>query len=228
MTISTIACSPPASAAFHVTLEQRRKRFLVLPLGMLRCEHPDAVQREEELKIHRLLAPECAVVVERGDALGDRHEIRRAVPWWPFRRTRRWTSFRGLVPGEGKRLGGGEPTPSDRSAAAKTTLPNVQVSTFALFSWLCLVLISNGTGGRRGYREPFSVLASSLLCECCCSTFPRFRWRSRGRPAPSGKDQPARFTIEPIVQLPVGRGMLNAFLARVAPVPTGISGISRS
>ena len=63
--------------AFHVALEQRRERLLVLPLGMLRRERLDAVEREEELEIHRLLAPERAVVVERGDALGRRHKVGR-------------------------------------------------------------------------------------------------------------------------------------------------------
>ena len=63
---------------FHVALEQRGERLLVLPLRMLRRERLHAVEREEELEIHRLLAPERAVVVERRDALGRRHEIGRA------------------------------------------------------------------------------------------------------------------------------------------------------
>ena len=37
----------------------------VLPLRMLRRERLDAVEREGELEVHRLLAPERAVVVER-------------------------------------------------------------------------------------------------------------------------------------------------------------------
>ena len=45
---------------------------------MLRAKRLDAVQREEELDIHRLLGPQRAVVVERGNALGGRHEVRRA------------------------------------------------------------------------------------------------------------------------------------------------------
>ena len=40
----------------HVALEQRGERLLVLPLGMLRRERLHAVEREEELDIHRLLA----------------------------------------------------------------------------------------------------------------------------------------------------------------------------
>jgi hypothetical protein len=64
MTISRIACSPPASAAFHVALEQGGKRLLVLPFGMLRREGFYTVDGEEELKIDRLLGPQRAVVVE--------------------------------------------------------------------------------------------------------------------------------------------------------------------
>ena len=65
---------------FQIALEQRGERFLGLPLGMLRRERLHAVEREVELHGHRLLAPERAVVVERGDAFGDRHEVRRAGP----------------------------------------------------------------------------------------------------------------------------------------------------
>ena len=64
--------------AFHIALEQRGKWLLRFPLRMLRRERLHAVEREEELEIHRLLAPERAVVVERGDAFLRRDEIRRA------------------------------------------------------------------------------------------------------------------------------------------------------
>ena len=37
------------------------------------------VQREEHLHLHRLLAPERAVVVEGGDAVGGRHEVGAAL-----------------------------------------------------------------------------------------------------------------------------------------------------
>ena len=63
---------------FQIALEQRGERFLGLPLGMLRRERLHAVEREIQLNGHRLLAPERAVVVERGDALGHGHEISRA------------------------------------------------------------------------------------------------------------------------------------------------------
>src|SRR5206468_9566017 len=46
---------------------------------MLRRERLHAIQREEHLEIHRLLAPERAVVVERGDALLRRYELRAAL-----------------------------------------------------------------------------------------------------------------------------------------------------
>ena len=66
--------------AFHVALEQRGERLFVLPLGMLRRQRLHAVEREEELEIHRLLGPQRAVVVEGGDAFGGRHEVRARLP----------------------------------------------------------------------------------------------------------------------------------------------------
>ena len=63
----------------HVALEHRLERLLVFPFRMLRRQRLDAVEREGELEIHRLLAPQRAVVVEHGDALGGGHEIR--SPW---------------------------------------------------------------------------------------------------------------------------------------------------
>ena len=63
---------------FHIALEQRGERFLVLPLGMLRRERLHAVGHEVKLDRHRLFAPERAVVVIHGDAFGDGHEIGRA------------------------------------------------------------------------------------------------------------------------------------------------------
>ena len=65
--------------AFHVALEQRGKGLFVFPLGMLRRERLHAIEREEELEIHRLLGPERAVVVEGGDAFGGRDKVWRAV-----------------------------------------------------------------------------------------------------------------------------------------------------
>src|SRR6266513_1982340 len=48
---------------------------VVLGDGDVRAQ--DDSRGESELKIHRLLGPECAVVIEGGDALGGRDEIRR-------------------------------------------------------------------------------------------------------------------------------------------------------
>ncbi len=53
---------------FEVAFENGGEGLLILPLGVLRREGLHAVQREEELEIHRLLGPERAVVVEGGDA----------------------------------------------------------------------------------------------------------------------------------------------------------------
>ena len=79
MTISSMRLLAAGERAFHVALEQRGERLLVLPLGMLRGERLHAVEREEELEIHRLLGPERAVVVEDRDALGGRDEVGRAL-----------------------------------------------------------------------------------------------------------------------------------------------------
>ena len=70
--------SPPSSAAFTSPLSSEANGSLVFPLGMLRRERLHAVGHEVKLDRHRLLAPERAVVVEGGDAFGDRHEVRRA------------------------------------------------------------------------------------------------------------------------------------------------------
>ena len=54
-----------------VALEQRLEGLLCLPFGMLRRQRLDAVEREGDLEVDRLLGPQRAVVVEGGDALGD-------------------------------------------------------------------------------------------------------------------------------------------------------------
>ena len=79
ITISAMACSPPASALATSPLQQGREGLLRLPLGVLRGERLDAVERERELDVHRLLGPQRAVVVEHGDALGGRHVAGRAL-----------------------------------------------------------------------------------------------------------------------------------------------------
>ena len=62
--------------AFQIAREDRLERLLLLPLGMLRREFLDPVEGEMNLEIQRLLGPQRAVVVERGDAFGGRHELR--------------------------------------------------------------------------------------------------------------------------------------------------------
>ena len=57
---------------FNVALQQRSEWLFGLPLGMLWGERLNAIERKQELEIHRLLGPERAVVVERRDALGNR------------------------------------------------------------------------------------------------------------------------------------------------------------
>ena len=58
-----------------VALQHRRERLLRFPLGVLRRQRLHAVEREDELEVHRLLGPQRAVVVEGGDALARRHVI---------------------------------------------------------------------------------------------------------------------------------------------------------
>ena len=76
--ISTRPCSPSASAPFMSPLSTEAKGSWCRPFRMLRRQRPDAVEDEERLEVHRLLGPEVAVVVERGNALGERDEVRRA------------------------------------------------------------------------------------------------------------------------------------------------------
>ncbi len=66
----------PRQGILHVAFEQRGERFLVFPFRMLRRECLDSVERKGELKIHRLLSPKAAVVVECGNPLGDRYPVR--------------------------------------------------------------------------------------------------------------------------------------------------------
>ena len=68
-----------ASAAFTSPLSSDANGCLSFHSGCCGRERLHAVQREEQLEIHRLLGPERAVVVEDGDALGRRHEVGRAL-----------------------------------------------------------------------------------------------------------------------------------------------------
>ena len=60
----------------HVVIQHRLEWLLGFPIRILRRQHLDAIEDEGELDIHRLLDPQRAVVVERGDALLGRNEIR--------------------------------------------------------------------------------------------------------------------------------------------------------
>src|SRR4029453_6839730 len=63
---------------FHIAGEQMIERLFRFPLRGWWRESFHAVEREEELKIHRLFGPERAVVVEYSDAFGGRDVIGRA------------------------------------------------------------------------------------------------------------------------------------------------------
>ena len=78
-TISSNALLARRGERLHVALEHRLERLLGLPLRMLRRQRLDAVEREGELEIDRLLAPQRAVIVEGGDAFGRWHEVRAAL-----------------------------------------------------------------------------------------------------------------------------------------------------
>jgi hypothetical protein len=67
---------PDAATAGHIAIEHRLERLPGLPLRMLRSERLDAIEDEGELEVDRLLGPERPVVVEGGDALLGRHELR--------------------------------------------------------------------------------------------------------------------------------------------------------
>jgi hypothetical protein len=90
-----------------VTFQHGLERLRHFPLGMIGAQDLDAVYGEGHLNIHGLLAPECAIVVERGDPLGDRDEVRTAlgrdagdeVDDRPFRRA--WIPGREGIVGDG-------------------------------------------------------------------------------------------------------------------------------
>ena len=62
-----------------IALPQRGEGLLRLPLRVRRRERLDAIQREGQLEVDRLLGPERAVVVEYGDPLAGWNEV------WPVR-----------------------------------------------------------------------------------------------------------------------------------------------
>src|SRR5439155_7117710 len=60
----------------HVVLEERLVRLAFAQRRVIGCELLQTMLREEQLNLHRLLAPERPIVVERRNALSRRHEVR--------------------------------------------------------------------------------------------------------------------------------------------------------
>ena len=88
----------------HVAVQHRLERLLGLPAGVLRRQRLDAVEHEGELDVHRLLDPQRAVVVEGGDALVGRHEVRSALRGDAGDESRDRRFGRAVVPGR-QRIG---------------------------------------------------------------------------------------------------------------------------
>ena len=59
--------------------QSHRKVEGVLPLRMFRRHRLDLIESKGKVKVDRLFRPERAVIVEGGDPLGQRHEIRTAL-----------------------------------------------------------------------------------------------------------------------------------------------------
>jgi len=64
---------------FHVALKRRLERLRGRPFRMLWRQNLHAIEDEGQLSVHRVFDPQGAIVVERRDALGRRHEIRPAL-----------------------------------------------------------------------------------------------------------------------------------------------------
>ena len=71
-------------SGFHVAFEHGCEGFFVLPFRMLRGHLFDSIKDKERLHIHRLHAPERAVVVEGGDTLGGNNIAWRTLGRDPF------------------------------------------------------------------------------------------------------------------------------------------------
>ena len=56
-----------------VTGEDCCERLLMVPFGMLRCELAHTIERKHRLRIQRMLRPQSAILVKRGDAIAWRH-----------------------------------------------------------------------------------------------------------------------------------------------------------
>ena len=70
--------SPSAASALRSSSSAALNGCFVFQSGCFAAQRLDAIDRKDDLDIHRLLGPQRAVVVEGGDALVERHEIRAA------------------------------------------------------------------------------------------------------------------------------------------------------
>ncbi len=93
----------------HVALEHAFEGLPFSPLGVLWRERLDPVEGESDLKVDWLFRPERAVVVERGDPLGDGHEVRSAFPRHATDEVENRVLRRDVVPR--RKLIGGRPSP---------------------------------------------------------------------------------------------------------------------
>ena len=137
--------SPPASAPFTSPLSSEAKGSFSFHSGCCGASSFDSIEREQELKIHRLLGPERAVVVEGGDALILRHKVRRAFRCHPLDKVDdRLFPWAVVVP-RGKRIATGGRANTDagksngragRAASADSILRRLVAKSFLLISIL--------------------------------------------------------------------------------------------
>ena len=64
---------------FHVTFKRRLEWLRVLPFWMERSQCLHAIERKSQLGVHRMFHPQGAIIIERCNALGGRHKIRRTL-----------------------------------------------------------------------------------------------------------------------------------------------------
>ena len=190
---------PGRGDALHVALEQRGERLLGLPLGVLRRQRLHAIEREQELKRHRLLGPERAVVVERRDAFGHGHEVGAALLGDPGHEIRDCLFCRSLVPGGQRvvgvaaaggagRLGGAEPPQAavnigtSRKPRFENAIIKVLSECYQETARLLKVLMSGG--------PPSIVLVLTTVQFCFIAAPATSRRRRRSRtPAPRSSGQ---------------------------------------
>src|SRR5688572_12881815 len=106
----------------HVAVEDSLERLLLLPLWMLRRQGFDAIERERNLNVDRLLGPQRAVVVERGDPLGDLNEVGPALLSYFRDEVDDGLLGSGVIPG-GQRIGVLRGNAASRRAGSDQTNP---------------------------------------------------------------------------------------------------------